>query len=134
MEATKCQKREEGKEQEQMRVRCCRGASRRSGSCQAMGVKGEEERARHEHLAGWRALPGTRVLLSQPFTSSIPRVRTARRHTVRWGRSRAWDGRGAAKTKEPCAAHSVGRAAHLALETHHLFRAASLAQGCGQER
>lgn len=36
--------------------------------------------------------------------------------------------------KSPVPAHSVGRAAHLAPETHHLFRAASSAQGCGQER
>lgn len=38
---------------------------------------------------------------------------------------------GAARTKEPGTPHHVGRAAHLAPGTHHLFRAASSAQGCG---
>lgn len=103
----------------------------KSKGCQVMGVRGGEKRAPHRQLAGRRAPPGTRTLLSQPFTTGFPRVQTAPRRTPRWGRSRAWDGRGAAGTKEPCAPHRVGRAAHLAPGTHHLFRAASSALGCG---
>lgn len=124
--------REEGRSKSKGALaRPCRGRAGNRGGCQVMGVRGGEKRAPHRQLAGRRAPPGTRTLLSQPFPSGFPRVQTAPRRTPRWGRSRAWDGRGAAGSKEPCAPHRVGRAAHLAPGTHHLFRAASSALGCG---
>ena len=44
------------------------------GGCQVMGVRGGEERARHEQLARWRVLPGTRV----PFFPAFHLRLTAR--------------------------------------------------------
>lgn len=91
-----------------------------------MGVRGGVKRAAHEGL-----------LLAHEFSLpslSPPASRSCRLHQdthTALGALAGMGWAGAARTKEPCTPHRVGRAAHLAPGTHHLFRAASSALGCG---